>query len=572
MLASNKQVMSPIWLVSWAIALATGWLLPNHQPPWSSFHMDAWVAATIALASAVIAWRSSGRIHLHAITMMIAALSLLPALQYVFDVVLLSGTAWISSAYLIGFFLATVTGSKWEVSSPGQLADGLFLAIGIASIGSVGLQLHQWLESSSLEAWSMGNSLGRPFANFGQPNQLATFLLWGLLAAAWGVLRRQIGGPTAILMAMYLLWGLALTQSRTASLGLGIAVIACWYWRSLWPDSRLPWIVTGLALYFIACTNAMAWLGLTLHPDGIAGASDAARVAAELRPLIWSVFVDAALQHPLFGYGWNQIGLAQLTVALAHPSLQVLHAHSHNLFLDLVLWCGIPLGLLVTLALIRWFWTKFLRVRNAEEAVLLLCLLIIANHAMLELPLHYAYFLLPCGLLVGALNARIDSTPVTSVGRWGFLLIWLTAVGLLSLIVRDYLSVEDSYQELRFEQARIRTNGPPAPPDVILLTQFREFIRLARFEPGKDIDQPDIDWMRRVAMTFPGTATLPKLALGLALHGQEIEAIQSLEKACKIESASGCATVRQYWRDQTKVHPEIARVAWPNSDSAPISP
>jgi O-antigen ligase len=571
MLARAKQIMTPFWLVSWALTLAAGWLLPNHQFPWPSFHLDAWVASALALGSAAVILRSRGQVRWHGITLAVAAVALVPGLQYGLGIVLLPGTAWISSAYLLGLLLAVHTGARWEASSPGQLADGLFLAIGTGALLSVSLQSHQWLNLQVLDSWSMADGLGRPFANFGQPNQLATFLLWGLLATGWALLRRHIAGKTALLIAHYLLFGLALTESRTAWIAITILISAIWYWRALWPDSRWPWMVTWLGLYFIVCASSIGWLSQVLHLGGHPVTSDAGRVAAELRPLIWSVFIDAALQHPLLGYGWNQVGLAQLTAALAHPSLELLHTHSHNLFLDLVLWCGIPLGLFLSLYLMRWLWHKLRAVKCAEDAILMLFLLLIANHSMLELPLHYAYFLLPVGLVIGVTSVRLQDAPVLYTGRWSLLLIWLTSSTLLLMIVREYLRVETSYQELRMEQAHIRIDAPGAPPDVMLLTQFHEFIRLSRVQPSSGMSVEKLDWMSQVARTFPGTATIPKLALALGLNHRQAEASQWLKKVCKIEPESRCEAVRQYWEGETLKHPELIQVPWPNSASVATS-
>lgn len=564
--------MTLFWLIGWAVALAVGWLLPNHQPPWSTFHTEAWIAIVLALGSIAVILRSPGRVAWHGITLLVAALALVPALQYGFGLVLFAGTAWISSVYLIGLLLALLTGARWEKTSPGQLGDGLFLAIGMAALLSVGLQLHQWLALDALDAWSMGNGHGRPFANFGQPNQLATFLLWGLLATAWGLLRHRIGLMTALFLALFLLFGLSLTQSRAAWVALALLLLGSWYWRRLWTDRRWPWLATALVFYFAACTLSLDWLNQALLLDRPVGASEAARLASELRPLIWSILIDAAWQHPVLGYGWNQVGLAQLTTALNHPPLQLLLAHSHNLFLDLILWSGIPVGLLVSLYLVRWFWLRLRAVNCAEDALLLLFLLVIGNHALLELPLHYAYFLLPTGLIMGALNARLDAKPILFTGPWSLVLLWVASVALLSLTIRDYLRVETSYQELRFEQARIKNKIPGKPLDVLLLTQWREAISLSRFEPSSGMNASDLDWMRRVSATYPGTATIPKLALALALNKQAIEAKLWLEKMCRIESEPNCNAVRNYWADQTLHHPELAVVSWPDSASVAKPP
>lgn len=568
MTASTQQVMTPFWLISWAFALAAAWLLPNHQLPWSSFHLDAWMAAVLTLGAAALILRTSGPVVWHGVTLMVAALVLVPGLQYCFGLVLLSGTAWISGAYLLGLLLALLIGARWEANNPGQLADGLFLAIGTAALLSVGLQLDQWLALESLDGLSMGKGHGRPFANFGQPNQLATFLLWGLLATAWGLLRRHIGLWTALLMMLYLLFGLALTQSQTAWLAVGLLVLVSWIWRRLWSDRRWPWLSSGLALYFAICVTCLERMNQLLLLGSVPGAAGMDRPSGALRQSIWSLFTDAALQSPWAGYGWNQLGLAQLAAALNHPSLEQLHAHAHNIFLDLVLSCGLPIGLAVSLYLVRWIWLRVRAARAAEDAVLVLFLLVIGLHAMLELPLHYAYFLLPVGLVMGALNVRLHAPTVLLAGRWTLILLWLTSAALLATLIRDYSRIETSYQELRFEQAPIKFAVPGRPPDVLLLTQLREFIRLSRFEPTSGMIADDLDWMRRVAKTYPGTAAITKLATALALNGQPAEAQQWLRKVCKLESAMRCEGVRQYWADQSLKHAELAATPWPNSDSA----
>jgi hypothetical protein len=211
-------------------------------------------------------------------------------------------------------------------------------------------------------------------------------------------------------------------------------------------------------------------------------------------------------------------------------------------------------------------------VKCAQDAVLILFLLIIGNHAMLELPLHYAYFLLPTGLVMGTLNARRNAKPILLTGRWCLLLLWLLAVALLSFIIRDYSRVETSYRELRFEQAHIKTEIPGRLPDVLLLTQLRDFIRLSHFKPTGGMSEDDLDWMRKLALTYPGTATISKLALALALNNQALEAQQWLEKMCRIEPQKRCNAVKGAWINQSPNYPELAAVPWSNPASAATSP
>lgn len=548
----NTKPMTSFWLLIWASLLSVGWLLPNHYAPWSTFYTDAYIAAFLLLGCAALVIRSPNSVQWHGITLLAATLIFIPGLQYALGLIMLPGTVWIATAYLFGFFLALLIGAHWESANSGQLVDGLFLAIAIAAIASVALQLHQWLGLELSDIWIVGNSTGRPFANLCQPNQLGTFLLWGLLAVAWGVIRKYIGVWTALFMAAFLLFGLALTQSRTAWLAIVILVSGTWAWRQLWLDKRMVWVSSGLGIYFAGCVLSIGWisealmLGLSTDLGGIL------RMSGELRPVVWSMFFDAILRQPLLGYGWNQVVLAQLTVALDHPSLHVIFSHSHNLFLDLILWCGIPVGTLVSIYLVRWFWLRIRAVQCAEGAVLMFFLLVVANHAMLEFPFSYAYLLLPTGLIMGVLNIRLHAMSILNTGRWSVIVAWVVATTLLALIIRDYSRVEAGYQALQIDWVHIKDVGSTPPPDVVLLTQWREFIQLARFEPTSGMSAEELNWMRNIVGTHPSASNFHKLASALAINHQPLEAQMWLKRMCKVISESQCEAAKSVWASQGK--------------------
>ena len=561
--AALHKILSPFWLVVAAFVLSVGWLLPNHYPPWSSFHLDAWVAAVLLVVAVAIIVRSPKATVWHGMSVLAAALVCIPWVQYGFGLIPLAGITWITSIYLLGLLLALLVGVRWESTSPGQLADCLFLAIGFAALVSVGLQLHQWLMLDGLDLWSMGHGDGRPYANFGQPNQLGTLLLWSLLGIAWAVKRRQIGAGTAVFCAIYLLFGLALTASRTAWVAILLITTACWMWRSLWSNRWVPWTVTGLAVVFICYILSIGWLSEALmiassEPQSIA------RVGTETRPMIWAMFGDAALRHPVVGYGWNPLSVAQIEVAADHPEMNTVYSHSHNLFLDLMLWCGIPIGLAVSLYLLRWLWTRIKRVSCAEDALMVLFIVVALNHAMLEFPLQYAYFLLPVGLVMGALDSRLGSRAVGVSGRRVIVVLWLLSVVLLALLIRDYSRIESTYQALRFEWAGYKSKTPVRPPDVLLLSQWRSFVWYVRLEPLANVSAADIELMRILTRLYPSSGFFHKLATVLALNNQPYEAQWWLRRICKISSAQQCISVKELWAKQSLSDAKIALVAWPD--------
>ena len=521
----------------------------------------------LAIAAVAVILRSKLDTQWHGSTVLVAMLACIPWLQFSTDLIFFAGQAWMATAYLLGLVLALLVGQRWERGDPDQLVNGLFWAIGVASVLSVNLQWQTWLDlidTGIFDLWSMGLAGGRPYANFGQPNQLATLLIWGLLACAWAYNIEKIRASVAVLLAAFLLSGIALSQSRTAWIGLAFLVVASWTWRRLWRSKWLPWSVTALFLVFWAYPPLLKAL-----PDALQIASAQTNFRGDqleggLRPLAWRLFLDAALAQPWFGYGWSEVTKAQLAVAADFLPLHNIFGQAHNLFLDLVLWLGLPLGLFISAAIV-WQFTAYLRaVSNAKDAILLMFLGVIGIHAMLELPLHYAYFLLPTGLVVGVLNSRIGGQPVCTTPRWTLMGLWLAATLLLSVIVVDYFRVETSFQTLRFELARIGTLQQGKPPDVVLLTQLRERINFMRYEVKRGMSPDELVWLLQVVNAYPGGGIIYKAAKALALNDRPVEAQQWLKKICKVSVVDECEMIKRVWAQDALSSPYIAAVPWPN--------
>ena len=118
--------LTSFWLGVWACALSGAWLLPNHYPPWSTFHADAWSAMVFVLGSGALIVRHKASVHWHGSAVLAAILVFVPWLQYSAGLISFAGQAWISMAYLLGLLLALLTGQRWEQAAPDQLARGLF--------------------------------------------------------------------------------------------------------------------------------------------------------------------------------------------------------------------------------------------------------------------------------------------------------------------------------------------------------------------------------------------------------------------------------------------------------------
>lgn len=559
--------MSSFLLASWAVLLSFCWLLPVTSPPWTTFPADAWSALVMLVATFALVLRVRSQTQWHVISAWVLVLVLVPFIQYWFGLLPYVGQAWISAIYLLGFLIALLTGASWERASPLQPANGLMLAIGIASVVSVGLQLYAWTEMSedgALGVFASGFDSKRPSGNLGQPNQLATVLLWGLLACLWASVRKLVSAPATLAVAIFLLIGLALTQSRTGVLALTFLLIAVWVWRRQWPDKNTPWVATGLYLFFLVLPFLLQALNEALLL-GQEGSYFRLGEQGSLRITAWKVLVQSALKQPLFGYGWTETTAAQIAMADSSPTLGGLFSHAHNIVLDMVLWIGLPLGLFTVGLFLTWFLGQVRAVNKPETLVLLMLLAVTGIHAMLEFPHQYAYILLPIGLVIGILSADSKDRVIWSSPRW--VLGCLCAAALLSLAITavDYSKAYTSYALLRLEQGLLGQGRPPlgGPPDVWVLTNLREWIRVSRIKPKAGMSPGELSDMQTIAKHYPSLSAAYKLSVALALNGRPDEARAWLARICKFTDEKECRLAQKTWERESPDDLRTAAIKWP---------
>ena len=560
----------PVLRGVWIALLSLGWLIPNHYQPWPQFYLEAWVAILLLLGSFPLVFtRRRSSDGLYGIFFVSLALGLLPWIQHWTGLIPWPSDATVSSIYVASFAYASMMGSRWEKMVPLQLPDSLFSAILIAAILSFVLQVCQWAEVPGLDFLLLGPGYGRPAANLGQPNHLGTLLLWGVVAALWARLREEIPVFVTIPILMCLVLGIALSGSRTAILGLAILFLTACAWRRLLGGTKAIWLGIGLGVFFCFCLFLIPWISSSLSGDSglrLAGDTGLARITQqgqEFRPAAWRLFFEAALERPIFGYGWNQTHLAQLQMFQGPFVVHNPFGHAHNFFLDLVLWCGIPLGALLIGILLRWFWVTVRAINSGEDVLMFWMLLILANHAMLELPLNYMYFLIPAALIMGVLNTRLHS-PVAIVDMpplhylaWGC---WL----LLAVIcVRDYALVEQAERQYGLERVGFRSLHTPEPPNTWLLTKWHGIYRFLYLKPQEHLPECTLQWAREVANYSFNPSLYFQLATLLALNDRREEARLWLERFCSVVPEENCAKGKIAWLSNGKKNKKIAGVKWP---------
>lgn len=527
------------------------------------FYPDALMAvATFALLLWVLV-RSASGLPLTSLALGMMALSLVPILQAAAGIIGFAAEAAVAALYLAGFALAIAVGRLADAVAPGRAADALFAGLALAAIASVGLQLYQWLGFDAMGSVVLTlPARGRPSANVGQPNLLATLEVWGIVALWWAYERKTIGAVGACAGAIFLLLGVAMTQSRTG--WLEVAVLAgVALSRPAKIERRFARkTVLLIAAVFVICVVGWPILGSALGTNSALALAD--QTSAGRRPEIWRLGLDAIAARPWLGWGWNQGGEADVALAAQHPSIQVLVPYMHNLVIDLMLWNGIPIAALALLGLATWFVQRWRDATSAEPRLLLLALTVFLLHAMLELPHGHALFLLPAGLMMGMAEKQTGARTLFVLPRWAAGAAALGMAGALALFARDMQAAERDLTALRMHAARI-ANLPPLgqAPRLWLMAPLGELLANLRTKPVAGMDAASLDAYRRVAYHFPSAGNLLRLAEADALNDRPIQAREALVLLCLLSRPPLCEQAGQHWVELGRTRYPGLAAAWP---------
>jgi O-antigen ligase len=554
----------PLALILAFALMSLAWLVPNHYPPWATFHSEITASFAFSILVATLLLGTRGRAGWPRLALLFLAAAMVPPLQASFGLIHFWGDAWVASLYLLATAMSLFAGySLMKRYEPAAALSALWLFTLCAAIASVGIALYQWLGLAGLGLLAVDfPPTGRPFANLAQPNHLATLLMLGLVAA-WGLFQRHLlGRPVLAAIILFLLFGVAMTQSRGAWLAIAGLVLCVFvlHDRASLRIRRVEALALGSAFAVLVAAWPFLCDALYLSPGRALGQ----QAEGGTRTIHWASMVDAIERQPWFGYGWNQVSVAQARVATEHPFTGEMIEHSHNILLDLLVWNGVPLGLGLIGGLAWWFWRHIRACRDATVALLLAGVGVVLIHAMLEFPQEYAYFLLPVGLMMGAVEALSPAERVVRVPRIMTTAFALVAAAMLVWLVVEYLQVEESHRRLRFDSARIGTQTVKSPErDIVLLTQLREFLRFARTEAQPSMSPSQLDWMRKVAERYGYPPVLFRYALAAGLNGRPQDAREALARLCKIHPRKRCEEGRETWTALRKQYPQLTEVEAP---------
>ncbi len=546
----------------WVLLLSAGWLLPNHFWPWQSFHTNAWVGAVLAVLALWRTLAARGPTVLGASVVPLILMAFVPMLHHAAGLVPIAGDAVLQALIVGGAALAYAAGQAWARQDRHAPADAIFAASLIAAVASVAIQVYQWFGHARGElgdVWIYPFSGTRPYANLAQPNQLASLLLWGLVGCAWFWHRRKLPAGLAVAMAAVLVFGVALTESRMALLNLTLGVLAI----ALAPAGSLSQTArhVGQGLY-------AAYLAILFNLERLASLLAATPALGMLgreegvgRLAIWRTGLDASTARPWLGWGWGNTNQAYLHVAPDHPELQNGYfEHAHNLLIDLVLWTGWPLALLLAAGALVWWYRSWFSRPDTAQVLVLAALVAMGVHAMLELPLHQVYFLWPYAMLAGVASARWDVRQVLRVPKVAASAVLLAVSALGAVIVIDYMRVDAAFREWRFQLYRIGSNHDETIPPLHILKEWGDYMAFMREKPRAGMTNAEVDRWRELFLYNMSPLGMRKAIAAMALNGRPEEAAYWTERACVIMDPRICRNISLDFDGPNDVPPGPASV------------
>lgn len=525
--------MLPIYFCSF-ILFILAWLLPNHYLPWLSVYQE--LCMFLAVLLVVFCISRKVKIKTPKVIVVVFLVSLIPFIQYFLGINYYLGDVLLVGLYhwvFILVFIAAYNIAGLEEKLKKQWLYYIFLAFLIASIISVWLQLRQWfLLDGSIWVVDLPPN-GRPFANVAQPNLLSTLLIIGLFSILYLYENKRIQNFTAGLSTLFLLFGIALTFSRTA--WLFSIVFLVWWLLKKWQLKYSP----RLKNFHLIMWLSVFWIYLFFIPFvaekiGLLSTIDiVSRSSSGLERIeMWKQLIAIIKQSPSFGYGWAQLNTAQMSavgVSLEHP----IWGYSHNVFLDFLVWNGIYVGGLLVVLILYFLLFNAIKVRSIDSVILMSVVGVVVLHSMLEYPFAYAFFLFPLAFMLGfCYRDNIDASNNFIQNRILFKGLIFIVIALVFITGFEYQKISKVYELMRYENVKLRAidNQIEHKKSYLVLESIYEYIWFVRYPLDKKMSELELERAKKVTYSKPEQPVLYRYMQILILNGELEQAHYILER------------------------------------------
>ncbi len=522
--------MQVFFLFLAAILLGFAWLSPFHYNPWVMFSSEI---STFAAGLSVLAALFYQNIKIPRAQILLLPFTLIPIVQWGCGLVFDLSTALLSTFYLLGFWFMVLAGYNLSLDQKkrDQIFSGFSLLVIITSLFTSLIAIFQWLNIESHLIYTLHLIGNRPYGNFGQPNNMATFLIIGLLGCLYLYEKNKATVWLLLPSALIILFTIALSQSRTSWIVFPFLLIY-WIVRQFGKQKRfrfvqgLLWclaffLIAGLILPYIT-----QFIEFSTNTEITETSSFVARAGSGHERIgMWIQILHAIAQQPWLGYGWSQTSVAVVD-SIQYGTVHVWFNSAHNILLDIIIWNGIPISIVIIAYFACWFlWVN----QQAKETISIIAIMMVCTvliHAMLEFPQRYAYFLLTCGFLLGIIQAQTPVLKGNVLNKQVLRLIWGISLILLLAIWRDYnVYVTNSNLLFKNKQPNAEVLGSN---QIFVLTQFEQRLKWIEMKPETTLSDADLAVWGNFVKNKATPYNLRKYAQLLAYNGKVEQAEQQI--------------------------------------------
>ncbi|QEK34602.1 hypothetical protein FYN22_01320 [Acinetobacter johnsonii] len=472
-----------LFLITICICLA--FLNVEHFYPWSTYDTEKYIfyASSLLFIYFIVNNKKSIKIDTNIIFLILLFLCSLFSYQlYSFQQYF-----YIFNFYLLNLIILCII-LKNHFNDSDKLLITVMVALVISGVLSSVLSIYQWLDFEKGSFWLYEPNGSRLSANLAQPNHLATLLLLSLLSCLYFF--EKLKTFYLLMFIPLLLFSLVLTQSRSAWLALLIIMVLIFFkWKKIEVSLRI--IILSLIPIYIG----MACLLSENNQVHIVG-----RVNGGFERLeIWKDFFSIYPYVGFWGSGWKNIEYYQFQYANNFPSYI---SSYHNLLLDLIVIFGFLGGIFfiyVFLNLLR----IFLKIDRGSDLIVFLMLYILINHALLEFPLFYGYFLFVFCILYFYLGSRFPLISVKfNIGNSFFSILVVIVIVLSFLYTQSFEKNRSNYRAAFLGYCVPKLGG-----DIL----FDEFNNQAFINCKENISLKNISYFESGLLSRPSSNNILKL-------------------------------------------------------------
>lgn len=534
-----------------------GWLLPNTSRPWVSFWQESITLLGLLVLSIGTLKCSRFSIEKYLVYAFFAMISIL-WIDFILREEKYIGDYIVGTIYIFSLYVAIDLGRKIQ----NQWYMVFFIVILVSSVSAI-IAIAQWLQLDLNRLYFIEHPRGaRAFANTGQANHLGTLLAWGVLATTTLSSARFIQWPTWSILLLLQTFAIALTQSRTAFLGVTVAslfVLIFKYFKKIEISSIR--LLTAPVIIFLYSVS-LPWINNKVGLMSDRNVADYFKAGTRL--IHWESMLHAIQVAPLTGYGWLRSAKAQL-LATDYATQESIFQYAHNIFIDVALWFGLPVVALLICFLLYGGKKILKEVSTIPQIFSLAAAIIFLIHCFLEYPFAYLYILIPFGMFIGfTLGSQVEVRDKSTIFHEATVKIILAIFSII--VVADYVKIESASMALRFKYLNIgKTSDESTKANVLIMDQAKDLMNFSYRKPGPEITEDEANSYGISSNRFGTQRLLFHSALAFGFIGETEKSQSELKNICRIFSLNVCLYTKSQWQLNQEEYPNsIGKIIFPN--------